>query len=324
MFRDAPQEFTYDHTSKYRPTNYGGGFSMRDVTMRTGLIKSLNVVTVDVAMQTGLARVANTAQKFGLPRPVAYPALALGTTEATPLQIAAAYAAFANGGKSIQPNVITQSDQEQQGNQIIEPASAFVITDMLQGVIDHGTARAARGAIKDTAVAGKTGTSRDGWFVGYTPNLVCAVWIGFDDNQQLGLTGAEAALPVWTEFMKNAVDLRPELGGKSFAEPDGVTVVEIDPETEELATGKCPQHERVAIAVAQAPTSECFRHSIYFALPDDAPGEVPTIAKSEPQRSPRSRHKGLSEELAKLRDTRVEMDKRGRSVLVNEMRVGGR
>jgi len=145
MFKDAPQEFTYDHKSKYRPANYGGGFSMRDVTMRTGLIKSLNVVTVDVAMQTGLARVANTAQRFGLPRPAAYPALALGTTEVTPLQIAAAYAAFANGGRSIQANVVTQTDATQPGEQIIQPASAYVITDMLEGVIDHGTARAARG-----------------------------------------------------------------------------------------------------------------------------------------------------------------------------------
>jgi penicillin-binding protein 1B len=327
MFKDAPQEFTYDRKSKYRPTNYGGGFSMQDVTMRTGLIKSLNVVTVDVAMQTGLARVANTAQKFGLPRATPYPALALGTTEVTPLQIAAAYAAFANGGKSIQPNVISQTDRGQQENQIIQPASAYVITDMLEGVIDHGTARAARGAIKNTAVAGKTGTSRDGWFVGYTPNLVCAVWIGFDDNRQLGLTGAEAALPVWTEFMKNVVDLRPELGGKSFAQPDGVSIVEIDPETEELATGKCPQHELVAIATAQAPTSECFRHSIYFALPNDAPkepGEIPAITKSEPPRLPKNQPKVSSGEFALLRDTRVDTDKRGRKVLVNEMRVSGR
>jgi len=154
---------------KYRPANYGGGFSMRDVPMRTGLIKSLNVVTVDVAMQTGLAKVANTAQRFGLPRPKPYPALALGTTEATPLQLAAAYAAFANGGRNIQPKVIADPDQAPQGDQtdrqIIQPASAYVITDMLEGVIDHGTAHAARGAIKNTAVAGKTGTSRDGWFV---------------------------------------------------------------------------------------------------------------------------------------------------------------
>ena len=328
MFRDAPQEFTYDRKLKYRPTNYGGGFSMRDVTMRTGLIKSLNVVTVDVAIQTGLARVANTAQRFGLPRPNPYPALALGTTEATPLQMAAGYAAFANGGRSVQPNVIAEPDQAPHGDQIdqqiIQPASAYVITDMLEGVIDHGTARAARGTIKNTAIAGKTGTSRDGWFIGYTPNLVCAVWIGFDDNKQLGLTGAEAALPLWTDFMKNAVDLRPELGGKSFAQPDGVTIVEIDPETEELATGKCPQRELVAIASAQAPTSECFRHSIYFASPGDPKQEVPALAGAEAPRSTKPRQKYSSGEFALLRDTRTETDRRGRSVLVNEMKVGGR
>ena len=333
MFKDAPQEFTYDRTSKYRPANYGGGFSMRDVTMRTGLIKSLNVVTVDVAVQTGLARVANTAERFGLPRPVPYPALALGTTEVTPLQMAAGYATFANGGRRVQPKVIAETDwqsatnlslsyDQPPGDQIIQPASAYVITDMLEGVIDHGTARAARGAIKNTAMAGKTGTSRDGWFVGYTPNLVCAVWIGFDDNKQLGLTGAEAALPVWTDFMKNAVDLRPELGGSSFAKPDGVTIVEVDPETEELATGLCPQHELVAIAAAQAPTSECFRHSIYFALPnDDSSEESPVVARLK---IPRSTKKDSSIAFAPARDTRTEVDRRGRSVLVNEMRVGGR
>ncbi|HMJ24773.1 MAG TPA: transglycosylase domain-containing protein [Pyrinomonadaceae bacterium] len=325
MFKDAPQEFTYDRTAKYRPANYGGGFSMRDVTMRTGLIKSLNVVTVDVAMQTGLARVANTAERFGLPRPDAYPALALGTTEVTPLQLAAGYATFANGGLRLKPKVIAEADQLTAEDQIIQPASAYVITDMLAGVIDHGTARAARGAIKNTAMAGKTGTSRDGWFVGYTPNLVCAVWIGFDDNQQLGLTGAEAALPVWTDFMKSAVDLRPELGGRSFAQPDGITIIDVDPETEELATGLCPQHERVAIASAQAPTSECFRHSIYFSVPnDEIKEETPVVARLELPRSTKVRQKDLSRVSSSPRDTRVEVDRRGRSVLVNEMRVSGR
>ena len=106
---------------------------------------------------------------------------------------------------------------------MIQPGTAFMITDMLQGVIEEGTARAARGQIPKTAIAGKTGTSRDGWFVGYSKNLVCAVWIGFDDNQQLGLTGAEAALPAWVDFMKSAVDLRPELGGKSLPAACGRT-----------------------------------------------------------------------------------------------------
>ena len=147
IFKDAPQEFTYDRKFKYRPANYGGGFSMRDVPMRTGLIKSLNVVTVDVAIQAGLVRVANTAQQFGLPRPVPYPALALGTTEVTPLQIAAAYAAFANGGYAIKPNVFAARTDLSRTIPAIQPTTAFMITDMLEGVIDHGTARAARGLI---------------------------------------------------------------------------------------------------------------------------------------------------------------------------------
>jgi penicillin-binding protein 1B len=318
MFRDAPQEFTYDRKFKYRPANYGGGFSMRDVPMRTGLIKSLNVVTVDVAMQAGLVRVANTAHEFGLPRPVPYPALALGTTEATPLQIATAYAAFANGGRIIQPNVFAQTVTVEPV-QVIQPTTAFMITDMLAGVIDHGTARAARSLVPKTALAGKTGTSRDGWFVGYTPNLVCAVWIGFDDNKQLGLTGAESALPVWTEFMKGAVDLRPELGGTSFEQPDGITIAEIDPETDELATGRCPTHERVAILTTQAPTSECFRHGFYFDLPGDSSNvDTMIVAKSQ---SPKNRPKSPTGDFALLRDTRVDTDKSGRRVLVNEMRV---
>jgi membrane carboxypeptidase/penicillin-binding protein len=324
MFKDAPQEFTYDRKFKYRPANYGGGFSMRDVPMRTGLIKSLNVVTVDVAIQTGLVRVANTAKELGLPRPVPYPALALGTTEVTPLQIAAAYAAFANGGYAIKPNVFAQADTVQQTIPAIQPTTAFMITDMLEGVIDHGTARAARGLIPGTAIAGKTGTSRDGWFVGYTPNLVCAVWIGFDDNQQLGLTGAEAALPVWTEFMKGAVDLRPELGGKFFEQPDGITVVDVDPETVGLSAGRCPTHETVAILTTQAPNSECFRHSIYFALPGDAANVDETaVATSQSPGSLKNRQRAPTDNVP-LGDTRVDMDRSGKKVLVNEMRVAGR
>jgi penicillin-binding protein 1B len=333
LFKDAPREFVYDRKIRYRPSNYGGGFSMRDLPMRDGLIKSLNVVTVDVAMQTGLARVANTAAAFGLPRPIPYPALALGTTEATPLQLAAAYTAFANGGNKLEPNVIAWNETaglskqvaKQIAKQIIQPTTAYMITDMLEGVIDHGTARAARGQVPKTAVAGKTGTSRDGWFVGYTPNLVCAVWIGFDDNKQLGLTGAEAALPVWTDFMKAAVDLRPELGGKSFAPPQGITIVEIDPETDALATGKCPMHERVALRIEQAPTSECFRHNIYFTLPNE-PTEIAVAlpAKSEAPRMPKDHPKSSSREFAMLRETQVDTDKRGRRVLVNDMRVAGR
>src|SRR4029434_9471631 len=106
--------------------------------------------------------------------------------------------------------------------------TAYMITNALSAVIDHGTARAARGVVKGNAVAGKTGTSRDGWVICLPANLVCAVWIGFDDNQQLGLTGAEAALPAWAEFMNAAVDSKPSLGGKNFECPAGIKFVEVD------------------------------------------------------------------------------------------------
>jgi len=317
-FRDAPQQFTYAHNQTYRPSNYGGGFSMRDVPMRDALVKSLNVVTVDVAMQTGLARVANTARSFGLPRPNPYPALALGTTEATPLQIATAYASFANGGRKVTPNVIS-SEAMPAGDQIIAPTTAYIVTDILQDVIDRGTARAARGAISHTAVAGKTGTSRDGWFVGYTPNLVCAVWIGFDDNRQLGLTGAEAALPAWVEFMRAAVDLRPELGGKSFDRPEGITIAEVDPETDELATMKCPTRERVAMLSAQAPLSECFRHNFVYEAADDQAAQTVAAVSGDSSRE-RKRQNSVPVESALFRNTQVDTDRRGRSVLVNDLR----
>ncbi len=311
-FKDAPVEFTYAGGRKYRPANYGGGFSMRDVPMRAGLVKSLNVVTVDVAMQTGLARVANSAADFGLPRPEAYPSLALGTTEVTPLQIAAAYSAFANGGQRVQPRVVNAAASS--AGQVIAPTTAYIVTDMLQDVIREGTARAARGSVPGTAIAGKTGTSRDGWFVGYTPNLVCAVWVGFDDHKQLGLTGAEAALPIWTEFMKNTVYLRPELGGASFAQPDGITIADVDTDTDELASQSCPTHQLVAMLTTQAPLSECFRHG-FFAGRDQQAIEPSAITRSA------RRDRPLIASRIDVPRTRAETDRSGRKVLVNEMAV---
>src|SRR5206468_3094790 len=132
-------------------------------------------------------------------------------------------------------------------------STAYMITDALTDVIDEGTARAARGLQQQTAVAGKTGTSRDGWFAGYTPNLVCVVWVGFDDNTQLGLTGAASALPIWQEFIQQAVALRPELGGSQFTRPNGITTVEIDTDTGLLATTDCPHRQRIAVTPALVP-----------------------------------------------------------------------
>ncbi len=328
MFADAPREFVYDRKRIYRPANYGGGYSMRDVTMRTGLVKSLNVVTVDVAMQTGLARIANLTERFGLPKPERYPALALGTTEVTPLQLAAAYATFVNGGRRVEPRVIESEDElpgahtldsDSRGAQVINPTTAYMITNMLAAVIDHGTARAARGAVKGTAIAGKTGTSRDGWFVGFTPNLVCAVWIGFDDNQQLGLTGAAAALPAWTEFMNGAVQLRPELGGRNFLCPEGIKFVEIDNETGMLSTLTCPNRELIAVTDQLAPNAECFKHgNIRETLEARQEADDPS-ALGHRAKTKQNQNSNLNP-YSPLMTTRVDVDARGRRTLVNEMR----
>ena len=330
LFADGPREFVFDGNKSYRPANFGGAYSMREVTMRTGLVKSLNVVTVDVAMQTGLARIANLAEKFGLPRPERYPALALGTKEVTPLELAAAYASFVNGGRRVEPRVIESIGEPPAAHasarvneQVISPTTAYMITNMLSAVVDHGTARAARELLRTTAIAGKTGTSRDGWFVGYTPNLVCVVWIGFDDNQQLGRTGADAALPAWIDFIKGAVELKPELGGRSFECPEGIKFVEIDSDDGSLSTLSCPHRELIAVTDRLAPNIECFVHGNLPRVIEGSGGnprssESMTVAH---HREP-AKLKRLILPVTSLRfgSTRMDVDRKGKRTLVNDLR----
>ncbi len=328
-FMDAPREFVYDRTQIYRPANYGGGYSMGEVTLRTGLVKSLNVVTVDIAMQTGLARIANLATRFGLPKPERYPALALGTEELTPLQLASAYSVFANGGRRVDPRAIASVGEPPavhsnlNETDVITPTTAYMITNTLSAVIDHGTARKARGAVKGSAVAGKTGTSRDGWFIGYSPNLVCAVWIGYDDNKQLGLTGAEAALPAWTEFMNAALQVRPDLGAMNFECPEGIKFVEIDSATGLISTVACPLRELIAVTERSAPHMECYLHSAVPTTPGSPfadESQVETEKVVAQVRKPAQRAAIVSMELKNYRNTRVDVDSKGRRSLVNDLR----
>jgi membrane peptidoglycan carboxypeptidase len=136
-----------------------------------------------------------------------------------------------------------------------------MITDMLEAVVERGTARTAKNALgKSVAFAGKTGSSKDGWFVGYTPNLVTVAWIGFDETEDIGMTGGESALPLWTEFMQKAVSVRPELGGAGFSMPKGVVTIEIDPETGMLADKFCPYREQVVVPSSSSANIHCLRH----------------------------------------------------------------
>jgi len=322
LFMDAPREFVYDRNQTYRPANYGGGYTMGEVTMRTGLVRSLNVVTVDVALQTGLARTANLATRFGLPKPERYPAMALGTEEVTPLQLASAYAAFVNEGRRVDAKVITNvgeppaaHSREMPMDQVVKPTTAYMITNMLSAVVERGTARKARGAVPGTAIAGKTGTSRDGWFVGYSPNLVCAVWIGFDDNKQLGLTGAEAALPAWVDFMNEAIAVRPDLGGEHFECPEGIKFVEIDSMTGLRSTLGCPLRELIAVTDRLQPNLECYLHG-------NLPVQSSPFAEETETRTETTAVVVKKEIPAPLRygTTRVDVSNNGRRTLVNDMR----
>ncbi len=248
-YMDEPKTFTFDN-QEYSPGNFGDTYTHAPVTLRDGLVHSLNVVTVDVAMEVTIGRVMSLAAKAGLPKPPrAYPAMALGTSEATPLQVASAYTAFATLGTRSTPVAInrvttgsgvTIAAPTSQKNDVMRPDVAYVMTSFMKDVVNRGTAAKVRARGLKANVAGKTGTSRDGWFAGYTPNLVCAVWIGFDDGSQLGLTGANSALPVWSDFMQVALAEHPEWEG-DWEMPAGIEQVEINPKTGETAAAEDPE-----------------------------------------------------------------------------------
>ncbi|HSB09054.1 MAG TPA: PBP1A family penicillin-binding protein [Blastocatellia bacterium] len=271
LFMDAPETFLYGRGQTYSPENFGKTYSNREVSLREGLVHSLNVVTVRIAEKVGYSKIARMAEKLGLPRPQPFPALALGTAEATPLQVAQAYTAFANGGQLAESRPIKRvtnadgvsfSEPKPDTRAALRPEVSWLMTNIMQDVLNRGTAARARTMGFTATAAGKTGTSRDGWFAGYTPNLVCAVWVGFDDNSELGLEGAKSALPIWTSFMKAALALRPELGGESFpAPPDGIVSVEIDPTSGLLATDICPARQTEYFIEGTQPTDSCEAHT---------------------------------------------------------------
>jgi penicillin-binding protein 1B len=301
-YMDEPKTFTFDN-QEYSPGNFGDTYSHAPVTLRDGLVHSLNVVTVEVAMEVTIGRVMSLAAKAGLPKPPrSYPAMALGTSEATPLQIASAYTAFANLGSRSTPiavNRITTGEgvtlaaPSTQRNEVLKPEVAYVMTSFMKDVVNRGTAAPVRSRGLKGVLAGKTGTSRDGWFAGYTPNLVCAVWVGFDDGSQLGLTGANSALPIWSDFMSVALAEHPDWGG-DWEKPAGVQEVEINSKTGEVATpedvdkrveffitGTGPNTE--STATAEPSPGEQVEPSPEATIPEEP---LPQVSPSPPKAKP--------------------------------------
>jgi membrane carboxypeptidase/penicillin-binding protein len=238
--------------------------------LRRALALSRNVATVKVAERAGYDRVANLWTAIGVGgAPKAYPSIALGVFEATPFEIAAAYTIFPNMGV-VRPlrNVLkietgtkdVTRKPRSQPKAVARPDTTFLVTNMMRSVLNEGTAAGARSAGFALDAAGKTGTTndlRDAWFAGFTPGLLTVVWVGFDDNQPLGLSGAQAALPIWTEFMKRALAGTPNI---PFEAPEGVSFVDIDPDTGKLAVPGCPRVIREAFVAGTEPTQACELH----------------------------------------------------------------
>ncbi len=261
---DSPTTFSYGDQI-YEPRNYKEEYH-GPVSATYALSHSLNNATVKVAEMAGYAKVAALARAAGIKSVQATPAIALGAYDARPLDMAAAYTIFANGGVKVSPLLVT-SVRDTQGEviqdfagekqQVLDPRVAYIMTSMMEAVLNSGTAAGVRARGFTAPAAGKTGTSHDGWFAGYTSNLLCVVWVGFDDYSDLRLSGADTAAPIWAEFMKKAVTFPEYRGTKPFTQPAGVVDVKLDKVTNRLATPTCPDDYMAAFLAGTEPTDTC-------------------------------------------------------------------
>ncbi len=265
---DEPTTFWFDN-KPYEPNNFKSKFHGL-VTVREALADSMNVPTVKLAEMVGYGAVRELAKKAGMNYNIqATPAIALGAYEVTPIEVAGAYTIFANQGVFVRPNWIKYiRDDRGQGiydykpvkRQVLDPRVAYLMVDLLEEVLRSGTGAGVHARGFNLPAAGKTGTSHDGWFAGFTSKLICVVWVGFDDNEELHLEGAHSALPIWAEFMKRAAQYREYRNPKPFDPPEGVVSVEIDPTSGELATPACPTRRPEEFIAGTQPVAMCHVH----------------------------------------------------------------
>jgi len=270
---DEETTFWYEHdTRTYTPNNFGDKFE-GPMTLRYALAHSKNVPAVKVAEMVGYDKVAEVARAVGLNHNILpTPSIALGSYEVTPLEIASAYTVFPNGGDLLKAGFIkairngngsSAFEAKPERTQAIDPRVAYLVESMMEDVLrGTGTGARARSMGFLLPAAGKTGTSRDGWFAGFTSKIICVVWVGFDDNRDFKLEGAHSALPIWVEFMKRAHQHAEYKNVHSFQPPDGIVTVDIDEGTGELAAPNCPTDKvrsEVFIAGSQ-PLQICHLH----------------------------------------------------------------
>jgi penicillin-binding protein 1B len=266
---DEPTTFLFGE-EEWTPGNYGDEYD-GPITLRRALAMSRNVATARVAEVVGFGRIAALWRRVGTSTaPRAYPSIALGVFEATPWEIAQAFTVFANGGELRPLRTVLRISSDAADlplppapplKRIARSDTTFLVANMMRSVINEGTGAAARGAGFALDAAGKSGTTndlRDAWFVGFTPELLAVVWVGFDDNHEIGLSGSQAALPIWTAFMSRA--LAGHLNVPLGPPPYGISLVEIDRDTGLLPSPGCPRLISEAFLSGTEPTDMCDLH----------------------------------------------------------------
>ncbi len=271
LIADEPLSLPAGH-AEWTPQNHDRRFR-GPVTVRAALEQSLNVPAIRVAQAVGVQPIIRVARQLGIHSPLEPNlSLALGTSEVSLLEMTTAFGALAQNGWFVSPTpiqTVTADDGRSlwhgipERRQAVSPAAAYVMTSLLKGVIERGTAVTAKRAGITIPVAGKTSTTdstHDAWFVGYTPELAVGVWVGFDDSSELGLTGAQAALPIWADFVHQVIPL----DSPDFTIPSGIITRNVDPKTGQLATSKCPESVEEVFIEGTEPTAYCALHGEGF------------------------------------------------------------
>ena len=267
LLADEPVTFESEKGA-WTPLNYDRQFRGH-VTLRHALEQSLNVPAVRVAHAVGTRPIVQLLHRLGVSSPISEDlSMVLGSSSVSLLEITSAFGGIANGGVAVRPTAVrTTRDREGDSvwngvpdrSQAVSPQSAYVLTSMLEGVIQRGTATKAKVIGLPGAVAGKTGTTdgyRDAWFVGYSSDIVIGVWVGFDDERPVGLSGAQAALPIWIDIARRVLPSQ----APTFVMPTGVVTRTIDPKTGQLATSQCPEQVSEVFVEGTAPSVYCEIH----------------------------------------------------------------
>ncbi len=279
IFNDAPVAYDRGNNKKWTPHNYDHR-AHGDLSLRQALAYSNNVIAVKLLDAIGVPYFVEFAAKLGLPMRSPYDlSLALGSEEVTLHDLISAYSPLSNGGLRPQTRTIlrvydrknkTWTETPSVLASVLSPATAFLTTQMLKDVLTYGTGRALKSFSVQRPAAGKTGTTndyRDAWFVGYTPQIITGVWVGYDKPKPggRGFTGGAICAPIWGRFMRQALAGKPVI---DFPKPDTVVSVLIDPTTNALATPQCPVQREEFYLMTTQPTKPCEKHG--------SPGQAPT------------------------------------------------